>query len=243
MSVYQETYKLPSMGLLNDEGSDFTIRNMTTTEEKLLLGSSPNVLDKIISDCIVKPENLDLGNLLASDKHYILMKLRIISYGLDYFQTNQCNTCGSFTEYKINLEDLDVHYLPEDFEEPYDTFTLPISKQSVSLKLPRVRDLDKAEADAKKYKKKYPESAGDISYVYRLMANIHSVDGETLSNKDLQKFVEGSHATDTSYIKHRMSKIKIGLDTEVLEVCSNCGADVEFAMTINADFFRTRFDD
>ena len=117
MANYTEKHVLPSMGLLNEglDNGEVVIRNMTTAEEKMLLGSTQDAFDNILKACIVEPKDLDLDELCSSDKHFLLMKLRIISYGSDYFVGYKCPSCGATSEYKINLDELTVHYLKECF--------------------------------------------------------------------------------------------------------------------------------
>lgn len=244
MSQYTESHKLPSLGQLNDIGPEVTIRNMTTAEEKLLLGSTSNALDQVMNDCIVEPNKLNVNSLISSDKHFILIKLRVLSYGPDYYVKYKCRGCGKVHEYKVNLDELEVTHLEDNFSDPYDDFELPMSKQEVALRLPRMVDLNSAEDKARKFHKKFPNAKGDMAYIYRLMANIHSIDGnEELTNSELQKFVEELHTRDSAYIKNRMSKIEVGLDTRIFEECPSCNEDVEFDLPINSEFFNSRFDD
>lgn len=245
MAFVQETYKLPSNGKLGENSpTEVTIRNITTREEKLLLGSSNDALDQILSACIVEPKGLDINSLLGADKHFILYKLRIISYGPIYHVTAKCPSCGRESEYKIDLDDLEVNYLPDDFEEPYSTIVLPRTKSKVALKIPREADLIKARDKARRYNKKFPESKGDINYIYNLMTNIATIDGkEVTSQRDLQKFIEDLPGYDSAFLKNEISKVKVGLDTELIEECPHCGEDVQFVVPITSEFFRTRFDD
>jgi hypothetical protein len=244
MAIYTEKYVLPSNGVLEGVGvKEVVIRNMTTAEEKMLLGSTSDALESVIKACIVSPENIDLNELTSSDKHFLLLKLRVISYGSEYPVSFKCQECGKVSEYNINLDSLPVDYLGDDFVEPYDTVELPVSKSVVELRLPRIKDLNDADLRAKRFNKKFPESKGDITYIYRLMTNIASVDGEIKKLTDLQKFVEELHTKDSSYLRSKINKVKIGFDTEIVEECHKCNADVKFDLPITQDFFRTRYDD
>ena len=244
MANYTEKHVLPSKGLLNTGlGSEIVMRNMTTADEKMLLGSSSDSLDNILKACIVSPKDLILDELVSPDKHFLIMKLRIISYGSEYFVNAKCQSCGATSEYKINLDNLPIDTLPDDFIEVYDEFELPVSKKIIALKIPRVKDLNDADTKAKRFHKKYPESKGDMTYIYRLMTNISSVDADELLPPELQKFIEELHTKDSSYLKNRMNKLKLGYDTEIIEECPKCNSDVEFQLPITHEFFRTRYED
>ena len=242
MANYTEKVFLPSRGLLGGV-SEVVLRNMTTADEKLLLGSSSDVLDLILKECIESPKDINLDSLISPDKHFLLMKLRAISYGSEYPVTTKCQACGASIEYKIDLDSLPVGQLEDDFTEPYDVFELPMCKQEVALKIPRMKELNDAETKARRFHKKFPDAKGDMTYIYRLMVNIATVDGEELTSPDLQSFVEGLSGKDSSYLKNKIGKLKVGYDTEIIEECHKCGEDVKFNLPLTYDFFRTRFDD
>ncbi|WJZ23499.1 baseplate hub [Listeria phage LIS04] len=242
MADYNVTLKLPSLGLLNPEiGESVTIRNMTTAEEKLLLGSTAEALDSVLNRCIVEPK-IDVNSLISPDKHFILIQLRILSYGPDYYVKHKCPNCQAVSEYKIDLEkDLEIHYLDSNFTEPYAELTLPQSGDEVTLRLPRVSEILDADKKARKHKKKFPKHQGDIAYIYRLMCNIDTVGGEELTSIKLQNYIEEMHTRDLAYIKNEIAKVEVGVDVQIYEECPSCSEDVEFSMPINGEFFSTRF--
>lgn len=244
MANYTEKHVLPSRGILYSGISpEVVLRNMNTADEKMLLGSTPDALDLILKACIVTPKEINLDELISSDKHFLLLKLRIISYGSEYFVTARCPSCGAMPEYKIDLDSLPVDYLSENFVEPYESFELPMGKQAIELRIPRIKDLNDADAKARRFHKKFTEAKGDMSYIYRLMTNIATVDGKTLPLPELQKFVEEMAVRDSSYMKNKMNKLKVGIDTEIIEECPKCNSDHKFELPITYDFFRTRYDD
>ena len=240
MAYALEQYDLPSNGLLADIPKTVTLRNMTTAEEKMLLGSSDEAFDTIISKCIQKPENFDIERLISADKHFLLTKLRVISYGPDYHFSYRCPFCGRISEFSVDLDSLEVKYLKEDFEEPYDTFELPYSKDEISLKIPRVADLKSIKMKAKRYNKKFPEAVGDISLIYGIMANIDKVNGKEMDASSLQRYIEELHTLDSSYIRNRISRLEVGIDTKIYEECPRCHEDLEFAMPMGPEFFHSR---
>jgi hypothetical protein len=243
MANYTEKCELPSRGLLGTTGAEVVIRNMTTAEEKMLLGSTADALDTILKTCIVSPKDIDLTDLISPDKHFLIMKLRVISYGRDYHVSAKCTSCGQFSEYKVDLDSLTIDYLEEGFTEPYDEFELPECNKIIAVKIPRIKDLNDADTKSRRYHKKFPEAKGDMSYIYRLMSNIMSVDSKELSTNELQKFIEELHSKDSSYLKNRINKLKVGYDTDIFEDCPKCQSEVRFDLPITAEFFRTRFED
>ena len=243
MAYVQETYTLPSNGMIEGIPKQVTLRNITTAEEKLLLGSTEDALDDVLKACIVEPKNIDLSKMISADKHFIMYKLRIISYGPGYHVSVKCPHCGKETEFKINLDELETDFLPDDFSEPYAERKLPVAGDTVSFKLPRHADTEKARRDARKYARKFPAAKGDMLYIYNLLTNIHQVNDKDLTLREKQAWLEGLSGMDSSFIKNELEKLKVGLDTTCIEDCPVCKGEIEFNIPITSEFFRTRFDD
>lgn len=239
---------LPSAGRLEGVPAEVSFRTITTEEEKMLFDSSDDYVDFVLKKCIVEPSNVEewWPLMTTADKVHILIQERIASYGPYYFYSVQCPTCNKWTEYKIDLRDLKVDYLPEDFAEPYDTFNLKSDEETeVSLKLPRVKDAEDNDEKLKRFKLDFPEAKGNQLYIYNLMSNIHSVNGQVLKRTELERFVKSLAGMDSSYLKHRISKMKVGVNLDRREICSNkeCQSEIDFRIRFGLDFFRTRFDD
>lgn len=244
MAFVEETYTLPSNGMIEGIPKEVTIRNITTKEEKLLLGSSADAFDDILKKCIVRPTDINFSDMIAADKFFLMFKLRIISYGPTYHVKVKCPNCGKEQEVKLDLDDLETFYLPETFEEPYDVFELPRSKVKLALKIPRLADIEAVNLQTKRYYKKFPTAEPGMEYIYNLMANIAQVDDKEVQRKaDLQKIIEELPGYDSAYLKDRLSKLKVGLDTQLFHECASCGEDIDFTLPMTQEFFRPRFDD
>lgn len=240
---YTETFTLPTRGLLYENIPDeVTIRAITTSEEKMMIGSK-DALDNIISACIVEPKEFDIDELVIPDKYFLLMKLRIITYGSNYHARIRCPNpeCREPYTYKINLDDLTINYLDDDFVEPIE-ITLPASGDKIGLKLLRNKDNKKVEKRAKQMKRKFPDMKGDISYILRLCEYIVTLNGEEFPAHKKQKYVQELIGMDSAYIKDKIESIKVGYDLDIYEECPYCGEAVEFVLPMTEEFFRPKFD-
>lgn len=240
MAFATETFTLPSNGVLQGVPAKVTIRNITTAEEKMLLGSSNEAIDQLIKKCIVEPETLDWNSLTAADKFFLLIKLRIITYGPKYTVSVKCPNCGASKEIDIDLDTLETFLLPDDFEEPYDTFDLPHSKAKITLRIPRLGDIADMEVKARRYQKKFPAMVGDISYIYMLMANIATINDKDLPFSDKQRFVEELSGLDASFIRNRIKKLEIGIDNTIYDTCNRCHEEFDFSLPVGANFFHSK---
>jgi hypothetical protein len=241
-STFTEKLELPSRGILGGP-QGVTIRSMVTADEKLLLGSD-DVIDTVLKSCIIEPEDVDLGELTNTDKHFLLIKLRIISYGEEYYVEVGCTECGRRQEVRVNLEQLPIAMLADDFKEPYDEIILPVTGLKIGLKVPRAHDFEQLEDRVRRFQRKFPDAKGDISYIYRLMMHIMTVnDDDRIERAQLQKIVESLPVKDSSYFKKAISKLKFGYDTEVFHTCVRCKEEFSFDLPIGTNFFRTRYED
>lgn len=245
---YVETYELPSRALLyedEDMVEEIDLRAMKTKEEKMLLGSTgKNAFDMVLGKCIVKPKNYPIGKLIMPDYHFLVMKLRILSYGSIYHAKYKCQnpSCGETYEYKINLDELPVYNLDEDFEEPFK-IELPVSGDTVGLRLLRNKDNKKIKKKAKRIKKKTQGRAGNMEYIYRLAERLVEINDEPVDVNKRKSYIENLHTRDTGYMKNKLGEIEVGYDLNIFEECPYCGADVEFTLPLNEEFFRSRFED
>lgn len=238
MAYAQEKFLLPTAGRVEGIPAELTFRNMSTKEEKLLLGSSDSIFDDVIKGCVVE-DNFDFDMLTSADKFFCLIKIRIISYGPIYNYKYKCPYCGQVREYETNLDDLEVYYLDEDFKEPYDVFSLPLTKDEIALRLPRLKDVKENRRKVKVYSKKFPEAKGDQSLIYGMMSNIQTVNGKVMQGSEFTRYIENLPVRDSNYIRNRINRLKLGIDSDIFEICKNpaCGEEVEISLNIGAEFF------
>ena len=129
MSFYELDTNLPSNGLVYEGKipSTVVLRNMTTSEQKKLLGSmsSASVFDRIVENCIVEPKGLKVNDLIPADSDYLLIQLRIHSYGSEYeIMVPKCD-CGHPSHKTVmNLDELEIDELEEGYESLL-SFSLP----------------------------------------------------------------------------------------------------------------------
>lgn len=242
MAFTLEKYKLPSNGKLKGVPKEVTIRNMTTAEEKMLLGSAEDVFDQIIKKCVTEPDDFDIDKIPLMDKNFLYVKLRVISYGPDYKFEYRCPECGKVSSVTINLDDLEVTYLPDDFKDPFDTFNLPVCNDEIALSLPRNEDFNRIRARVRQYQSKFPDAIGDESWVFGMMAFISAINGKEV-DATLHKYVEELHVRDAAYLRHRINKLTGGIERDYTVHCNKCGEDVEVAIPMGANFFHADFDD
>lgn len=242
MAFTLEKYTLPSNGRLKGVPKEVTIRNMTTAEEKMLLGSAEDVFDQIIKKCVTEPEDFDIDQIPLMDKNFLYVKLRVVSYGPEYKFEYKCPECGKISSTTIDLDELEVEGLPDDFTDPFDTFELPVSGDKIALTLPRNKDFNRVRNQVKRYQTKFPDAIGDEGWVFGMMVFISAVNDKEV-DASLHNYVENLHVRDAAYLRHRINKLAAGIDRDTTVHCPKCGNDVEVTIPMGANFFHTDFDD
>lgn len=240
---YETTIELPSRGLLYEKiPGTITIRGITTTDEKMLYGStSNNAFEKVLKNCIVSPADIDTGDLLPFDEHFIMLKLRAHTYGSEYTIKGKCPKCGHVHEFKVNLDEFPIFQLDDSFQEPIE-FTLPVCEKKVSVRLLRNRDTDSVQRQAKKIAKSTGCNAKELEYMLRMAKYIKAIDGEAVDEGKAQAFVEKLQGRDSAYFWWKIDDVvKCGVDTTSEVTCPECGEEYDLPFQINSEFFRPKF--
>ncbi len=251
-----EFIELPSHGLLYHNITDdpdilekggIRIRPMTVNEEKILsttrLVKSGQALDMIFQNVIQsKGKNgapLDASQLLSSDRVFIMLWLRSISYGNEYKFNIQCPSCQQRFEQAVDLsnhpvKEMDTTNPPR---EPF-TFTLPFANYTLTYRLPRGVDeieLIKMGNAAKKV------NQTDDSIVKRLHSLILKVekDGQEIPTHQIGAFVESMIGGDASAFRQELEKVDAGIEDIKDIACPSCGYEFDSPIPITENFFRS----
>ena len=97
----QETFTLPSKGLVYDERDNIpasiTLRRMTTKEDKIRMRnlSEDKIRRDILQACILEPD-VKADKLKLSDANFLLFKLRVLSLLDDLYKVQiVCPNCAT----------------------------------------------------------------------------------------------------------------------------------------------------
>jgi len=186
--------------------------NPINIEQKFL-----QVLKNVIKG--IDPELLTLG-----DRLYIIIWECINSYTEVVKVKTICTHCLHDIEVSVDLRELEVIPLPDDFKQPYEV-TLPISRKIVHLRLLNTRD----EIEILKFGKD-----NDSSLLYRYARSI-------VSDKDVlerMKELENLEAKDLTTIRAFHEKFCHGPDMNAKIICPNpnCGEEGDVDVPFRLDF-------
>lgn len=252
-SLYTEVVELPSKGLLYDNipGGKVTIRCITLADQKFLGGSNMPGSDRVIEllkRCIESPE-FDPQELTSIDSFFLLVKLRILSYGGKYTFITRCPDCGKKIEVTMNLSDLTVESLEDDYASKLEV-VLPHAGDTVYTKLLINRDEEEISEAVERENRKFKD-AGDPEVFIRLAKCIKSIKlkqanesgAKTIEDPILiRKYVEGLTDWDGMAIKSTLENIDYGIQPEFRHVCPECHEEVEIGIRFTPQFFRPKYD-
>jgi hypothetical protein len=244
-----ELVEIPSHGYLYKnvtsdpdilERGSLRIRPMTVHEEKILttarLVRSGQALDLIFRNCI--KSDIDPGELLSSDRIYVMLWLRSISYGNVYkfwIQSQDPSNPGRF-QWEVDLSTHPVkEFIEKDIVEPFNV-ELP-SGYKIWFRLPRGKD----ELEIIKMQNQ-PKGADetDDTIVKRLSSIIIKAErktGEEIPPNMYDAFVNSLVARDASAFRNKIDEIDCGIE-DITVTDPTTGYEFSSSIPITEDFFR-----
>ena len=240
-----EGHELPSKGLVYDVAVDphVELRSMTARDEMKRLGPTTTpykTLADLIEGCMIEKPAIHVYDMTLSDYEFLLHKLRIVTYGDEYKMTGICTECGAVVEGVAHLEKLILNELnPEKYNE-LRTIKLPRSNHIVTIKCQTPRMLDTQNIMVKDYQNRAKEATVDFEPLVTLLLTIDLVDGEKLSQSELETFINKLPAGDMLKILNGINTLNtsFGLDTKLTLTCNKCGKSFDTFFRFGPEFFR-----
>lgn len=246
-----ELVEIPSHGFLykeitNDEDiikrGAIRIRPMTVHEEKIIstprLVKSGQALDMIFKNVI--KSNVDTKKLLSSDRLFLMLWLRSISYGNIYKFKLQCpnQSCQKRFEYTVDLSNHPVkEFKNENIKEPF-VVTLPFSKVTIEYRLPRGEDEEQIINMQNKPKNINDADDAIVTRLSSAVIKITFSDGKELPPKDKSDFIESLIGKDASIFRQDLEKNDCGIENINGIVCPYCEYEFDTTIPLTESFFR-----
>ena len=256
MDRYSDLIELPSQGRLYDgrlPGGEIEIYAMGVKEEALLIGKdnkleASRALDRLLESCI--KTDFPLDDVLMSDRFYILLMIRKISYSPVYTYDIKCPICKARFKHTIEIPgSFSVTLLDDGTKEPFFV-DLPLCGKRVGFRLLRSSD----EKDTQMYIRNQVRASKDkitnYGYIYRLAKHVISIDDipenpeenldepTKVSVNESLRFVEMLRGGDSSKLKDAIAKCDCGLDTTFNAECVDCGEEFKAGFEFTPEFFR-----
>jgi len=246
-AVPTEVIPLPSKGRFYPEGhplrsGTIEMKYMTAREEDIL--ASQNlikqgvVIDKLLQSLIVT--KINYNDLLTVDKNAIFIAARILAYGEEYSVSITCPNCTEKATTTIDLQQFsekEIDWTTFVDGEIYHKFTLPVTKNVLTLKMLTHGDEKNIEEASKMYKKANKTQGVDRDLTTRLKQVIVAVDENTDANF-INKFVDSMFSRDSLSLRNHLKKVTPDIDTTFDYECPHCNHEMaNMQLPIDVGFF------
>lgn len=213
---------LPSKGKFYKSFKGARVNPLTfQDEQKILLsraaGSDP--INEILERCV---QGVEVAELLAMDKIFLLMKVREISYGSIYKFEIPCPKCNEVNKVHLDLcEEMPVRYIPDDLVDPQE-IELPVLRVKAKVRLPR------------NFEMHYLEGIEDsVTNTFRF---VKEIDGNS-NPIFIQKVLSKMHIRDRKVISQVINASDYGLDSKFQFICAACNNSQILGVPFTASFF------
>lgn len=237
---------LPSRGWFYPEGHPLSngqleMHFMTARHEDILTSRSlvvrGVVIDKLMESLIAN-KAVKYDDLLLGDKNYIIVAARINGYGANYQVSVLCPQCGTSSTHDINLENIEnklVEFKEEQRGRNEFSFTLPLSKKTITFGLLTHGDEKLIEAELAGMRKTGVQITQEVTT--RMRRSIKSVDGET-DGSLIREFVNNMPARDAMAFREYAQQINPDIDMTFDFNCSSCGhTETKMEVPVDVNFF------
>ena len=239
-SALTETVKMPSRGKISGIPEEIVIKAIQRKDKKkMLMSETDDVLLSLLQSSIVSTQNFNVYNLLPFESMYLLYRLRVLTYGGDYTFKESCPHCKHVNEINMNLSDIPIIEVPDNFKLIFDIPPLPISGMQLKCKLLTEGELAKLNKKAKEIRDNTGNKAVDIDLLWE--ARIVSINGNSkLAPIEIEQILDEMNDYDSEYFMEYYNKYagNYGLQTEISYICDKCGNKVESNMPSIYTFFR-----
>jgi len=246
LDIPVDSVPLPSKGAIYRKDSGLSgkefldITPMTARQEDILMSKAliknGTVINKLIQSCLVD-KSVRVEDLVAGDKTALMIALRITGYGANYPIETKCQECDEKIETEIDLSSLAVKSLGVQPDEPFTnkfTIQLPVSKKTITIKIPDGHD--ELEALAVERNKKRAKISTNSTITDMISSAIIEVEGVKNKNK-IKGFVRNLPVKDSLAIRNFISKNEPGVEMKQHVVCESCGEESEVDVPMTSRFF------
>ena len=244
-----EEFTLPSKGLVYTQKVNpiVKLKSMTTQHEMQRLSRSERPykpMCEIIDDCFVENPGISAYDMCLADYQYLLLQLRVVTYGSKYEIQTTCPYCATLMEDSVDIDSMEVTYCNLQDISSLLEFELPLTKKNIKIRMQTPRMIDDVTIQNKELQRKSKGKALDSIFLYNIMSLIETVDGKEFNPIEKEDFVRNLPMMDTNYIIKKSDKLveSFGVDTKLNRVCSGCGLDYTSSFRVSSEFFGPSID-
>lgn len=233
---------LPSNGMFYPNGqSQLKVKSLTAQEDDILftpeLISQNKVLHAVLESAVID-DTLRPENMLACDRSYVLIRLRMDGFGNEYEPGPMaCENCGNIYSPKVDLSKLKVKPLTHmpDNDGMY-FIELPMSKVKIRFRLLNGKDELALQNKGMAAIKKNSGFKSKKLWSERYLLQIMEVNGET-DKIFIKSFIDAMPLGDSQFFRKYAFEVEPGIDLNYNFVCTHCGHEDEKLVPITPRLF------
>lgn len=238
-----ETVKLPTRGLIKGIPEEIAIKAIQRKDKKkVLMSNDDNILLGLLQQCIISPKDFNVYNLLPFEIEYCLYRLRTLTYGNTYEFKENCPYCGHSNEINIDLNDIAIIPVPDNFKTTFDIGPLPISGLVLTCKLLTEGERTAAMKKAEELRDATGAQNMDLDLIWE--TRIIAINGNSkLAPIEKTQIIDDLNDYDSEYFMEYYNRFdgNYGLQKELHYTCDNCRRKVDSEMPSIYTFFRPTF--
>lgn len=235
-----EDVLLPSRGLIPGIPKKITIKAIQRKDKKkMLMSETDDILLALLQYSIVSPKDFNVYNLLPFESKYLLYRLRILTYGNEHTFKDKCPYCGTLNDITMNLNDIPINEVPDNFKLVFDIGPLPISGVILTCKLLTEGERQILNKKAKELRDNTGNQSADVDLLWE--SRIVAINGnDKLAPIEITQFLDEMNDYDSEYFMEYYLAYEgnYGLQTKLNYQCDNCNQKVESEMPSIYTFFR-----
>lgn len=227
---------LPSNGKLNYPAT-VEFRDMVYGDEKTLSGTDESnytkTINSVMKSVMNDPEWYD--DITITDRDYFFLMMFASNYSSDVDLDLNCKSCGHEFKTSVDLTELDVMELSDNYVEP---FKIPLkSGYTAFVRLPRVKDELKVEGLMKRINKDGTQFDNN-DVIMGLTTEIEMEDGNKLTlplDQKIKWMFENLSVKDVNNIRKFYSYFNYGVDQSTYIKCPECGEENLYTVPFRID--------
>lgn len=230
-----EITDLPSKYKLYPEGTKILGRRLNVPEVKKLAELNQENFNFVINSVLEQAiKGIDVTDLKVQDKLYIIFWLRANTYKEPGYVTSfHCSNsaCDKDTEYEFQLDQLEMVYLNENFNE-----NLTLGKNNIKINFESILDIKEKVEVLKNFEGDLDEEDLDIA------SNINVINNNEMTLLQKYEFIREEldpqeYIKLTQYIKDN----EFGFENEFDVKCKHCGGITPMGISFCRSFFIPKF--
>jgi len=224
------------------------IRGLKVREEKVLtsrqLARQGHQFDRLLEACwestldpgpyTFDADAPDWGSVLQGDRFFILLQLRVLTYGPEYAFRVGCSNpaCGARFEWTVNVNELATHPLADEHRQSFiqgNRFETGLLSDGRKVFFRLLTGADEHKLSLMQ------RQSRDQALSNMLRLRIHEI--EHVSRHDLRAFIDDLSLRDVNALIEAFDEVDCGVDTMITIECPECFTLQEIDLPFGEAFF------